>query len=115
MKAVSWAEAFCKLKEWEKRGSLVAVGEVRPLEWEGKTTPTFFGDTSRLTYVDDSIGAVILDGAITLSLVDASFRFSDFSDSPFAEADLGIEQFESQLEAAFPDGRVVVFAQEWPV
>jgi hypothetical protein len=50
-----------------------------------------------------------------LSLVGASFRFSTFEDSPFAEADLRHWQFESQLEATFPDGRALVFAREWDV
>ncbi len=48
-------------------------------------------------------------------MVGASFRFAEWEDSPFNEDDLGPEEFRSSLEATFPDGRVLVLAEEWPL
>jgi hypothetical protein len=115
MKAVPWAVAFRNLNEWRERGSTVAFGRAGEVEEHGETTSIFIGETTSVIEADESSGVVTLLGMEPLSLVGASFRFSTFEDSPFAEADLRHWQFESQLEATFPDGRALVFAREWDV
>jgi hypothetical protein len=115
MKSVSWEVAFRKLNEWRERGSTIAFGEVRSVELQGEPTQVFSGDTTQVLAADETSGAVTLVGEDSVSLVGASFKFSDFEDSPFAEADLKSWEFESQLEATFPDGRIFVFAREWRV
>lgn len=114
MKSVSWEVAFRKLNEWQVKRSLVAVGEVGSLEIQGEATPIFKGESGYLSKADATTGDVSVDGH-SVNLMGATFKFSDFEDSPFNEADLGPDEFESQLEATFPDGRVVVFARYWDV
>jgi len=113
MKDVSWEVAFRKLKQWRDVKATVSFGVVKSIESQGETTEIFSGDTGWILDVDEKAGIVKLPGVGELDLVGASFRFSDFSDSPFVEADLLPWQFEEQLEATFPDGTVWVFAKEW--
>jgi hypothetical protein len=109
--------AFRKLNEWRERESVITFGPVQELiDEQGETTQIHAGSSgTRILSADAASGTVSLLGEGDISLVGASFRFSDWEDSPFNEADLGPEEFESTLEATFPDGRIVVFAQEWPL
>ena len=115
MKTVSWAVAFRNLNEWRERGCTVAFGEVGVVDEQGETTTILFGETTEVIEADELSGVVTLLGREPISLVGAAFRFSTFEDSPFVEADLKPWEYESQLEATFPDGRVLVFAREWPI
>lgn len=116
MKSVSWRFAFRKLNEWREKQSPLTFGPVGDIELQGDTTTIFSGSSgTRVLSADEQSGIVILFGEGEVNLFGASFRFSGFEDSPFNEADLGPEEFESQLEATLPDGRVVIFAREWNV
>jgi hypothetical protein len=114
MKNVSWVFAFRKLNEWRERERPITFGHVGDVVSQGETMRIFSGDSgTHVLSADVQTGVVTLFGVGDVNLEGASFRFSDFNDSPFNEADLGPEEFESQLEATLPDGRVFVFAREW--
>ena len=117
MKDVSWEVAFRKLNEWRKRGSMVTFGPVGEC-WDehGKVISIHLGASGGFVLsADAAMGTASLFKGKEISLVGASFRFSEWEDSPFNEADLGPEEFRSSLEATFPDGRVFVLAEEWPL
>lgn len=118
MKAVSWGEAFRRLNLWRERGHMVSVGPVieEEIEPHNEVTPIFWSNSgSRVLSADPSTGEVEMLGEGSFNFVGASFKLAGWEDSPVNEADLDPEQYESLLEITFPDGRVLVFAQEWPL
>jgi hypothetical protein len=116
MKSVSSRFAFRKLNEWREQERFITFGPVGDVESQGDTITMFSGSSgTKVLKADERSGIVTLLGEGEIDLSDASFRFSDFEDSPFNEADLGADEFESQLEATLPDGRMLVFAREWEV
>jgi hypothetical protein len=114
MKSVSWGFAFRKLNEWANLESPLAFGNVFPEDVQGETINIFSGASgTRVIKADEQTGMVSLFGEGDLMLTGASFKFSDFEDSPFIPGE-GIGSMEDameQLEAAFPDGRILVFAR----
>ena len=116
MKAVSWEFAFRKLKQWRDRKCLVTVGNVGLIEPHDETSTMFLGSSgSRVEDVDESSGTVTLLGEGVKSLLGGTFRWADFDDLPFNEAELDPSQYAEVLEATFPDGEVLLFAREWDV
>lgn len=117
MESVSWDGAFRKLNEWRERESMITFGPVREVvDEQGEATQIHWGSSgTRILSADAATGAVSLLGEGDIDLVGATFRFAGWEDSPFDERELSPEEFESSLEATFPDGRIVVFAQEWPL
>jgi hypothetical protein len=113
MKQVSWDEAFLILKKWQSRESWVVAGEVERWTTQGETTSIFRGIPARIFDADPSMGYVKLGDEREFALVGASFKFSDFENTPFAAGNLGPDKFESQLEAVFPDSHLLVFAKLW--
>jgi hypothetical protein len=71
------------------------------------------GGTAMIADADVRTGKVELEDGRSISLVAAKFRFSGFEDSPFTESDLRSDEYEEQLGATFPDGRLLVFAKHW--
>jgi hypothetical protein len=80
---------------------------------QGETTTIFSGGTSLIDKAEVSLGIVVLEDGRPIELIGAAFKLSGFEDSPFNEADLTSDEFEEQLEAEFPDGRLLVFAKFW--
>lgn len=117
MKSVSWDVAFRRLNEWRERESPITFGPVlTATDEQGETTKIFDGSSgTRVLSADASTGIVSLYAEGERNLTGASFRFADWEGSPFDEAALGPEEFESTLEAEFPNGDIMVFAQEWPL
>jgi len=116
MKSVSWRFAFRKLNEWRVKQSPITFGPVGDVEAQDETITIFSGSSgTRVESADESTGVVKLFGEPEIDLSGATFKFGDFEGSPFNEADLGPEEFASQLEARLPDGRILVFAEEWKV
>jgi hypothetical protein len=116
MNSVSPRFAFRKLNEWREKHSPITLGSVGDVDVQGDTIKMFSGSSgTHVLTVDEHSGIVTLFGEGEINLLGASFRFSGFEDSPFNEADLGPEEFESQLEATLPDGRILVLAREWDV
>ena len=114
MKSVSWRFAFLKLNEWREHERPITFGPAGDVESQDETITMFSGCSgTRVLSADETTGVVTLFGEGDINLLGASFRFSDFENSPFNEADLGPEEFESQLEARLPDGRIFVFARDW--
>ena len=116
MRSVSWPFAFRKLNEWRDGQRPITFGPVIDIESQGETISMFSGSSgTRILSADQQSGVVTLFGEGEINLLGASFRFSGFEDSPFNEADLGPEEFESQLEATLADRRILVFAREWEI
>ena len=116
MKSVSWRFAFRKLNEWREKRSPITFGPVGDVDVQGDTITMFSGSSgTHVLSANEQSGVVTLFGEGEINLLGASFTFSGFEDSPFNEADLGPEEFESQLEATLPDGRILVFAREWEI
>ena len=116
MKNVSPKFAFRKLNEWRVQHRPLTFGPVGTFDEQGDTTTMFSGSSG--TYVvtaDEATGIVTLFGEGAIDLLGATFLFSDFTDSPFPENELGPEELESHIEATLPDGRVFLFAAEWDV
>jgi hypothetical protein len=116
MKSVSWDVAFRKLNVWRERESTLAFGPVLEIEDAQGETNTMFSASSgtRVLEANSSTGEMtLLDG--TFNLVGAVFKSAGWEDSPLYEEDLGPEEFKSLLEISFPDGKVFLLAEEWPV
>jgi hypothetical protein len=114
MKSVSWEFAFRKLNEWAADESPMSFGHVEEVEVQGETINIFRGESgTRVIEADEQTGIISLFAEGDFNLTGASFKFSDFEDSPFIAGE-GIGSMGDaieQLEAAFPDGRILVFAR----
>jgi hypothetical protein len=117
MKAISWDVAFRKMNEWRERASLITFGPVTDIEDEhGEMIQMHWGSSGDVVVsANPEIGKLLLRGEGEVNLVEASFKSSGWEDLPFNERELGPEEYESALEVTFPDGRILVLAQEWPV
>jgi hypothetical protein len=56
------------------------------------------------------MGVLTLFGEGKVDLLGASFKFSDFEDSPFVGRG-SMDNAVERIEAEFPDGRMLVFAR----
>jgi hypothetical protein len=117
MKSVSWDVAFRKLNEWRERESFITVGPVYEMEDEhGETIEMHWGSSGDVVLsADPTTGVLSMRWEGEINLVGASFRAGDWDDLPFDERGLGPEQYESALEVTFPDGRMLILAQDWPL
>jgi len=113
VKTVSRTFAFRKLNQWRLGNWPITFGTIKDVDIRGRVRKIFSGDSTQVVSADKGTGDVTLLGEAVITLAGASFRFSDFEDSPLNQAELGPEEFESYLEATLPDGRVVLFAREW--
>lgn len=114
MKSVSTAFAFRKLNEWRAKELPLTFGPVGDMEGQHETITMFSGASgTRVLGADSSTGIVLLFGEGAVELAGASFKFSDFNDSPLNEAALGPDEYAEYLEATLPDGRIFLFARNW--
>ncbi|MGO9228657.1 MAG: hypothetical protein ACLQKA_05530 [Bryobacteraceae bacterium] len=110
----SWDEAFLILKKWRDDPGPPEINVLREFEQAHLAETVMSGGTVHVLRVDEVSGLVSVgwEGAVTeeIDLTGAVFEYADPRSTRLIDGN-----WECSLEATFPDGTLIVFAELPPV
>jgi hypothetical protein len=108
MNMASWDDAFLIFDKWRDDPGPPLISVLRPVQLHGDTILN--GGTGFVRAVDPHRGIVLVEMDAEIEEIDlsgASFEYSDPRSSPLVDG-----KWECSLEARFPDGSMILFAQK---
>jgi hypothetical protein len=112
IKMTSWDDAFLIFQKWrdDPDPPLIALMSVTLVESQGEMVSMASGGTGLVIEANSATGKVRVGSDSVRSeefdLSGATFKYSDSRDSPPIDG-----EWECALEATFPDGRILAFAE----